>query len=276
MRIDTLKGPVEIRELHSMSEMTAAEDIQLQVWGPITPHPKEILIPIQYEGGLLAGAFAQVGDWAGQMVGLIFGFPTKDPTIMHSQLLATLEHWRGQGIGARMKWFQRAWCLERGIQQVRWTVDPLRAANADLNIRHLGGISSTYYPDYYGTMQGIDSGAPTDRLLVEWDLQGQRAAQRAASTPEDHGFPQAEPAISIVENKPFQPRLDLACPKILIQLPENFVRLSKTEPELALDWRMQTRTLFLHYFANGYTITEFTRVGGCAYLLEKGEPSHES
>jgi predicted GNAT superfamily acetyltransferase len=153
--------------------MIAAEQIQKTVWGwEAIPHPKEILIPIQHEGGLLAGAF----DPAGKMVGMVFGFPTRQVDVQHSQLLATLPEWRGQGIGARLKWFQRSWCLERGINHVRWTVDPLRAANAALNIRHLGGTASTYYTDYYGVMQGIDAGAPTDRLLVEWDLNHPRVS----------------------------------------------------------------------------------------------------
>ncbi|MBE0697031.1 MAG: hypothetical protein IH586_08910, partial [Anaerolineaceae bacterium] len=55
MRFDTSRGVVEIRELHSMAEMIAAEGIQLAVWGAeIIPHPKEMLIPVQHEGGLLA------------------------------------------------------------------------------------------------------------------------------------------------------------------------------------------------------------------------------
>ncbi|RPJ43427.1 MAG: GNAT family N-acetyltransferase, partial [Chloroflexi bacterium] len=175
-RYETLKGSLEIRELSTATEMVAAEQFQLQVWGAeIIPTPKEMLIPIQHEGGLLAGAFTQENE----MVALIFGFPTRDPAVMHSHMLGTLEVWRGRGIGVRMKWYQRDWCLERGIRQVRWTVDPLRAANAELNIRHLGATAETYLPDYYGPMQGIDSGAPTDRLLVEWHLNGQRTIARA-------------------------------------------------------------------------------------------------
>jgi chorismate synthase len=263
---DTPKGSLEIRELRSITDMVAAEQIQLQVWGAeIIPTPKEMLIPIQHEGGLLAGAFTQNSE----MVGLIFGFPTREPAVMHSQILGTLEAWRGLGIGTRLKWFQRDWCLERGIQQVRWTVDPLRAANAELNIRHLGGTATTYLPDYYGAMQGIDAGAPTDRLLVEWHLTGQRAVSRANQTPPDLGFPIAEAANRVEDDRPAASFFELACAQLLLRLPDDFVRLTKTDPQLALAWRLHTRELLLHYINRGYTITGFTRVEGPAYLLEK-------
>ncbi|MBE0698416.1 MAG: GNAT family N-acetyltransferase [Anaerolineaceae bacterium] len=192
--------------------------------------------------------------------------------MVHSQLLAVVEEWRGEGIGRRMKWFQRAWCLERGITRVRWTVDPLRAANAELNIRRLGAISATYLPDYYGPMQGIDAGAPTDRLLVEWNLGSERVCSlaEASSPPIDNGYPQALEALTVNGSGPLSLSPDFIGDPILLGLPENFIRLSKTDPSLALKWRMETRKLLLQAFQAGYSIRGFTRKGGPAYLLVKG------
>jgi len=243
--------------------MAAAEAVQEQVWGaPVCP--KELLIPAQHEGGCLAGAFTATGA----LVGLVFSFPTRDPAVQHSHILATLEEWRGLGIGARLKWFQRAWCLERGVTRLRWTVDPLRAANAQLNLHHLGGTATTYYPDYYGPMQGIDAGAPTDRLLLEWLLDSQRVADRANRSLPDQGFPGAMPANRVENGHPVDPRLDLDGPLILIHIPDNYIALNKTNPPLALAWRYQTRELFTHYFSRGYVLTDFTRQGGPACLIE--------
>jgi len=264
--IETMKGPVEIRELQTIDDVVAAEKIQKKVWGLDTiPHPKELFIPIQHEGGLVAGAFNSNKE----LVGLIFGFPTKDSFVLHSQLLATLDDWRGQGIGTSLKWFQRQWCLDHGYQDIRWTADPLRAANAEVNIRHLGGISSTYLQDYYGAMQGIDAGTPTDRLLVEWHLSSERVVARAKQIPEDVGFPDAQVGIVVENGIPSFLKLDLSGPRILIRLPDNFLNLSKSDGEQALTWRYQTRKLFQNYFSKGYQITEFTRVNWPAYLLEK-------
>ena len=260
----TANGRVEIRELRAMDEMVAAEQIQSEVWGA-DPHPKELLIAVQYEGGFLAGAFSPLGT----MVGLVFSFPTSDPAAQHSQLLATLASWRGLGIGTQLKWFQRRWCLARGIQVIRWTVDPLRAANAELNIRHLGSTSSTYLPDYYGRMEGIDAGVPTDRLLVEWQLSAERVLARLDGPPEDRGFEDVIQANIVEDGRSSCPEPDLSAERVLLCLPHNFIQLAQTDPDLAIHWRMQTRELFQAYFRRGFAVTEFTRVGGPAYLLER-------
>lgn len=263
----TAFGSLEIRELRTIADMTAAEEIQTLVWGKeIIPTPKEMLIPVQHEGGLLAGAFTPEN----QMVGLVFSFPTQDPTAHHSQMLATLAEWRGLGIGARLKWFQRDWCLERGIYQVRWTVDPLRAANAQLNIHLLGATAATYLPDYYGVMAGIDAGTPTDRLLVVWDLNHERTLARADGPLPDSGYPDAVPVNAVQNGQPADPRLGIEDMRILMSLPDDFIHLSKSDPACAQAWRRHTRELFMHYFVRGYTITGFTRLHGPAYLLETG------
>jgi chorismate synthase len=264
MGFKTSRGDILIRELCSITEMEMAEQIQMKVWGADTlPCPKEILIPVQHEGGLLAGAFA--GE---VMVGLVFSFPTRDPAVQHSHLLATLDDWRGLGIGTSLKWFQRQWCLERGIRKVSWTVDPLRAANAEINVHLLGGICNTYLVDYYGKMQGIDAGAPTDRLLLEWYLDSPRVAARSENRPVEQLFPGAVYVNEFIDGVPTNIRKGLENSQVLIRLPLNFIELSHTRPDLALRWRLSTRELFLDYFKRGYAISEFTRVGGPAYLME--------
>jgi chorismate synthase len=267
VRFVTALGPVEIRELGSIAEMIAAEQIQREIWGmEAIPTPKETLIPVQHEGGLLAGAFAMPG---GAMIGMVFGFPTRDPAALHSHMLGTLAGWRGLGIGARLKWFQRDWCLARGFTLARWTFDPLCAANARLNIHCLGATASTYLTDYYGPMQGLDAGMPTDRLLVEWRLDSPRVSGLAAQPAPDTGFPGVEPLNSTADGRPTARQTDPGCRRLRFNIPEDYVRLTAADPALALAWRLHARELFLQYFARGYTITAFTRAGGPAYLLER-------
>jgi chorismate synthase len=268
--IATPKGTVEIREFARPEELADVEDLQQQVWGADThPQPKESIIATQHVGGLAAGAFGEDG----RLVGMIFGFPTRDPLLMHSHLLATLPAWRGCGIGAQLKWFQRDWCLAHGYTGVQWTVDPLRAANAELNFRRLGVEASTYYLDYYGPMNGIDAGAPTDRLLVTWDLASERVAARAVEAPVDTGFALAQAANTVVDGECAACRLDLAGQQVLLRIPEDYIALAGTDRDAASCWRMQTREIFQAYLQRGYRIREFTRVGGSAYLLvhEEGE-----
>lgn len=163
-----------IRELSGIAEFRQAEGLQAQVWGDgDTPDPADLMMVIQAEGGLIAGAFHE-----GRLVGYVFGFPTRDPGIQHSHRLAVVPDMRGMGLGADLKWYQRSWCLARGIRHVRWTFDPLRMTNARLNLNRLGGRSSTYLVDYYGEMGGINTGLPSDRLLVDWRLDDPLVEQR--------------------------------------------------------------------------------------------------
>lgn len=165
---------IRIRELRGIAEFRKAERLQTDVWGQgDTPDPADLMMVIQEEGGLVAGAFLD-----GRLVGYVFGFPTRDPGIQHSHRLAVAPDMRGRGLGAELKWFQRDWCLARGITHVRWTFDPLRITNARLNLNRLGGRSCTYLVDYYGEMGGINEGLPSDRLLLDWRLDDPLVQQR--------------------------------------------------------------------------------------------------
>jgi predicted GNAT superfamily acetyltransferase len=170
---------VEIRDLKGMQEFRSAEQLQCAVWGEDdTPDPADLMMVIQAEGGLAGGAFLD-----GRLVGYVFGFPTATPGVQHSHRLAVLAEMRGRGLGAELKWYQRRWCLDRGIGHVRWTFDPMRATNAALNIGRLGARASTYHVDYYGEMGGINSGLPSDRLLADWDLRSPFVTARAEGSP---------------------------------------------------------------------------------------------
>ena len=64
-----------IRDLVGMAEFHAAEDLQRDVWGPDDKiDPGDLMMVIQVEGGLTAGAFLD-----GRLVGYVFAFPTATP-----------------------------------------------------------------------------------------------------------------------------------------------------------------------------------------------------
>lgn len=174
-----MMAQLEIRDLSGMAEFRLAETLQNVVWGKDdTADPADLMMVMQAEGGLCAGAFQE-----GRLIGYVFGFPTKDPGVQHSHRLAVHPDARGMHLGSRLKWYQRDWCLARGIDHVRWTFDPLRGLNASLNIGTLGVIVKTYYTDYYGDMQGINAGLPSDRLLADWHLKSAPVKARAAGLP---------------------------------------------------------------------------------------------
>ena len=229
-----------LRDLSGIAEFLAAEALQRAVWGhDDLPDPGDLMMVIQAEGGLCAGAFQD-----GRLVGYVFGFPTRQPAVQHSHRLAVHPDARGLKLGARLKWFQRDWCLQRNIARVRWTYDPLRAINAGLNIGHLGATASHYHPDYYGQMEGINAGLPSDRLVADWQLDAPGVAARAAGD--------AAPAEG--------------APRLTVPIPADLDHLVAIDREAALATRMAVRRALTQAFAEGLRITGFD-VRTPAYLL---------
>lgn len=266
MNVQPSADRFELRELSGIAEMVEAERLQKAVWGADDDFDnKDILMALQHAGGLVGGAFCPDG----KMVGFVFAFPTRDPRVQHSHRLAVLPEWRSHGLGARLKWYQRDWSLACGVESIHWTYDPLRTVNADLNIRRLGGTAQTYYEDYYGKMNGINAGAPSDRILVDWQINSARVAARALTPPPPQAFIEAAIANPRQADTPGQELLNLDAPMLRVNLPDDFGALLTNNQPLALAWRMHVRRLLKHYFACGYCISQFTRLGGPAYLLEK-------
>lgn len=228
-----------LRELESVAELKRAEAFQKEVWGEDDPPDNsDILLAIQHEGGLVAGAFKD-----GRMLGFIFGFPTSQPEIQHSHRLAVHPDSQGLGLGAKLKWFQRDWCLARGITRIRWTYDPLRRVNAGLNIARLGAITNTYYQDYYGKMLGINAGVASDRVLAEWHLNAPAVAALAEGS-----LPAAPPT------------------RLIVTIPPDLDALLSDNLNGAIAERLRVREALINAFDTGHIISGFDPKT-CAYLL---------
>lgn len=232
-----------IRELNSVAELKRSEAFQREVWGEDDPADNsDIMLALQHEGGLVAGAFAD-----DRMLGFVFAFPTSQPDVQHSHRLAVHPDSQGMGLGLRLKWYQRDWCLARGITQVRWTYDPLRRINASLNIAKLGATAGTYYQNYYGKMEGINAGVASDRLLAEWQLDAPDVVARAKGA--------------------FVPVINVA-PRVAI--PTDFGALLAQDLSGATAERQRVRDVLVPAFEDGQRITGFD-VKACEYLLGRPE-----
>ncbi len=225
-----MSGDVILRDLSGMAEFLQAEALQRAVWGQDdTADPGDLMMVVQAEGGLCAGAFRD-----GRMLGYIFAFPTRERDIQHSHRLAVLSEARGLGLGVRLKWYQRDWCLARDIRLVRWTFDP-------------GATARTYCPDYYGAMAGINAGAPSDRLLADWHLAGPSATARAA------GEAWVPDPVLVTGH---------------VDLPADFGSLLNDDPAQALAERLRIRASLQDAFARGEEIAGFDRARQ-AYVLAR-------
>lgn len=229
------RADLTIRELSSVAELKDAEAFQRLVWGDDDPvDNSDLMLAIQHEGGLVAGAFQ-----GRTMMGFLFAFPSSAAATQHSHRLAVHPDSRGMGLGATLKWYQRDWCLERNITMVRWTYDPLLSVNAALNISRLGATASIYHENYYGQMLGINAGVPSDRLVAEWRLDDAGVIERAKSgTAVSRGT---------VEDARY------------IDIPEDFSGLIQTDPAQAISERLRVRTEMQQMFAQGYRLMDFDR-----------------
>src|ERR1700678_2664669 len=173
---DTNAAEVRIAPLTALVDFERCVELQIAVWGYSDSDliPKRAFIVAEAIGGQVIGAFA--GE---ELVGFAMSLPGyRDGTAyLHSHMLAVLPEYRNAGLGRRLKLAQREDALERGIERMEWTFDPLEIKNAHLNIARLGAIARHYLPDFYGpSTSPLQGGLPTDRLYAEWWLRSTRVA----------------------------------------------------------------------------------------------------
>lgn len=272
---------ITIGRIEKPEELMQCEWLQKEIWGPneLFVVPAHQLIAAVKGGGIVLGAF----NPEGKLVGFCYGFIGiwNKKLVLHSHILGVLKAYRAQGIGYRLKLEQRKYALEQSIDLITWTFDPLESANANLNIHKLGGVSHKYYVNFYGTLDDeLNQGLASDRLLVEWHLNSKRVVARAAVEEEQEDeIPPYFQITRVEKDKIGYLRLidyilDRTDNRLLLQIPYNFQKLKQISIEAATEWRNKTRKLFIHYFSQGYVVTDFLthRISGeptSFYLLEK-------
>lgn len=247
---------VQIRELHGPHEQQQGEDLQLLVWGGSERdiYPRDAMRALQHIGGLVAGALAD-----GQVVGLVIGFPTAQAHVQHSHLLAVHPDWRGLHLAQKLKEYQRDWCVARGISEIDWTYDPLRALNAHFNIHRLGATAHEYLDNFYGEMGGINAGVPSDRLVALWTPQ--QPALRPAQ-------PEHLPAINDPQDgTPHD--LNTAAQAVKLHITPDLARLLVYDPAHALAWRLHTRAAFHALLGQGFSVVDFVKGETPSYILAR-------
>jgi predicted GNAT superfamily acetyltransferase len=166
--------PVIIRHCQGLEELRACITLQKEVWNFTDAElvPLRMFVVAEKVGGQVMGAFA-----GNEMVGFALSVPgTRSGHIyLHSHMLAVRQDHRNGGLGRRLKLLQREDALQRGIELIEWTFDPLEIKNAYLNIEKLGAIARRYNLNQYGiTSSPLQGGLPSDRLIAEWWLKSKR------------------------------------------------------------------------------------------------------
>ena len=274
-----------LRPFSSQEEYEACTDLQEEVWGLGFSEKVSaaILMIANRLGGLAAGAF----DEDGTLQGFVFGLTgVMDGRLVHwSDMLAVRGEGRDQGLGTRLKRYQREVLLERGVGEMRWTFDPLQGRNAHVNFSKLGIVCREYVENMYGeTDSPLHRGIGTDRLVAIWDLglegpqaslekAGSGGARRASGTSPDE-LSDLPRVISVLGGDPFpspgSPALGLDDSKLLLPVPAVINRVMKEDISLAVRWREATREAFGHYFSRGYEARDFFRGDDVSFYLLNG------
>jgi len=259
--------------LRSLAELAHAERLQEEVFGVSERDliPANELIVVTETGGAVIGAF--LPEDSDRAVGTLVGWGgfVGRPRVV-SDFLAILPRVRSLGLATELKRLQAAIALSRGFEEIVWTVDPLRAANARLNFGKLGATADRYEIDRYGATfaTALYGGLPTDRLHITWAIRSPRVISRLL------GQEDTEPPEEVLNPTPFVPGMseDTA----LVAIPSDIDALLVARPDQALAWRLQIRETLCQAFAAGFTITGFRPAVGDAdpsYLLERQQASHD-
>lgn len=248
---------MNIHDLESTREYRACEELQRTTWGhdfdEVVTHT--ILRIIQKVGGVAAGAFDDQGD----MLGFVLGFSGwRDGRPCHwSHMLAVKPGAQDQGIGKRLKEYQRQKLVQGGIEVMYWTYDPLVARNAHFNLCRLGVQVSEYVPDMYGapTDNALDRVIGTDRFIVAWALRDPSARSDCSDLPDVTATNAVQSSTGDLELTDFNPT-ETAC--VGIAIPADIHSLKLSDPAQAARWRTVTRKAFQHYLAAGYSVLGFT------------------
>src|SRR5215208_2963284 len=218
---------VDVRECTRVEEFDACVRLQREAFGlpDLELSPRRHLIVARSAGGFTLGAFD-----GGRMVGYVLNQIAvraspetgAEETCGYSHMMAVAKDYQNRGVGARLKWAQRARVLSEGRRFIRWTWDPMQARNAYFNLNRLGVVVRRYAENYYGTDYstvtgkfGEQLGLDSDRLVAEWERDSPRVEALArGETPEPLGGPEASVAIppnwgTLVREDPASARAEL-------------------------------------------------------------------
>jgi predicted GNAT superfamily acetyltransferase len=258
---------VHFRVLRTLDELLDAERLQFDVF-QVTERDllsNVSLLSVTETGGAVIAAY--LAEAPERAVGVLIGWGgyRNRPRIV-SDLMAVRVEARNLGLGAELKRLQAALALERGFEEIVWTVDPLRAANARLNFAKLGAVASEYEIDRYGSgfATGLYGGLPADRLHLVWEITSPRVVARL------RGEVPIGAAAGLSTLQAFTPGMegDVA----FVTIPDDIEALVATSASDAREWRMHVRSSLTEAFAQGFTITGFeshSPSGHPAYVLTR-------
>jgi predicted GNAT superfamily acetyltransferase len=182
------------------------------------------------------------------MIAFLLAIPGVKPdgmSYLHSHMMGVVAEFRDQGVGRMLKMQQRVDAIERRIDLVEWTFDPLELKNAFFNIERLGAIVRRYVFNQYGTTTShLHGGLPTDRCVAEWHI--------------------ADPRTTAVVER----RRPAEVIEARIDVPIDIEVLRRSDPAAAREIQKRISDRFVEEFEKGRSVIGFERrTDAGVYLL---------
>jgi predicted GNAT superfamily acetyltransferase len=241
----TTTASIVVRKCVTLAEFQDCVSLQREIWKEtdLEVEPVTGFVVAFNTGGQVLGAFdgEKLIGYTLALVGLRNNTP-----YLHSHHTGVHHEYRDQGVGRKLKLFQREEALSRGIRLVEWTFDPLELRNAHFNLNRLGAICRRYAADLYGvTTSPLHRGLATDRLFAEWHLDSSRVVAAIGDLVKD---PVSAPAS--------------------IELPTELEQWKVNNPKKLGGVQGYLREEFTKWFSRGYAaIGTRATDAGVAYLL---------
>ena len=262
---------VVINQLPELRDAERVDAVIAALWGEEALLSAPLIRAFQHAGTVLFGAEA-----AQDLVGFVFGFWGFDGGLhLHSHMLGVLPEWQERGVGYALKLAQRAACLDRGVDEVRWTFDPLVARNARFNLVKLGAVAPRLFVGFYGDMPDrVNRGDRSDRFEVVWRLSSERVG-RALRKQFDE--PQSrELILEAVDADGPAPRPKATGvkphPGCVVAVPRDYAALRAVDAELAREWREASAEAFTACMERGLEAMWMTRDGRYVFDRRPREP----
>jgi chorismate synthase len=228
--------------------------LQGETWGmpPEEVVPANILAVLRDGGGSVLAAYRpEVGFNADGWLGFAIALGGRNGVLV-SHMLGVREDARGAGgIGWSLKALQGCLAAEAGHHAAVWTFDPMRGANARLNIEKLGATVAELTLDKYGVLRSSLYGdVPSDRFTARWDLRSPRCVARLTAVADDRLEPPDADALAGIPEATPERAARLAreqASKVWYRIPADVDALMETDPAAAIAWRGEMRAVLGHF-----------------------------
>jgi predicted GNAT superfamily acetyltransferase len=152
----------------------------------------------------------------------------------------------------------------------------LEPRNANLYVDRIGVESTAYLTNFYGPMRDeLNKGDESDRILVSWRLDRPERARRGpgytAGAKGGRDVVDIPEALSVGEGSAPLRGVDAwqEADRFTIRVPRHIRSIRRSDPELAVAWRLEVRRILRAALGNDYRISAASR-GGVYCLTRSG------